>query len=90
MVSTKRALKLKQKSFFIIFKGLSVVKKSFRPENLPLIGSILKAYQKKYRKRKIREVLEIKKSKYNKKIKVLNRDENNQKKLTQGQNYSPI
>ena len=30
-----------------------------------------------YRKRKIQEALEIKKAKYNKKIKVLNRDEGN-------------
>ena len=35
------------------------------------------ARENDYRKRKIREALEIKKAKYNKKIKVLNRDEGN-------------
>ena len=35
------------------------------------------ARENDYRRRKIREALEIKKAKYNKKIKVLNRDEGN-------------
>ena len=32
----KRAFKVKQKAFFIISKGLSVDKNSFRPEGAPL------------------------------------------------------
>ena len=32
----KRAFKVKQKSFFIIFKGLSVAKNCLRPESAPL------------------------------------------------------
>ena len=35
------------------------------------------ARENDYRKRKIQEALEIKKAKYSKKIKVLNRDEDN-------------
>ena len=32
----KRAFKMQQKAFFIISKGLSVAKNSFRPEGAPL------------------------------------------------------
>ena len=39
------------------------------------------------RKRKIREALEIKKAKYNKKIKVLNRDESN---LVKTNTWTPL
>ena len=35
-MSTKRAFKVKQKAFFIIFKGLSVGKNYLRPESPPL------------------------------------------------------
>ena len=34
----KRAFKVKEKPFFIIFKGSSVVKKCLRPENAPLMS----------------------------------------------------
>ena len=37
----KRTLKVKQKTFFVIFKGLSVAKYCLRPESVPLIISIL-------------------------------------------------
>ena len=40
-----------------------------------------------YRKRKIRKVLEIKKAKHNKKIKVLNRDEGN---LVKTNTWTPL
>ena len=33
---TKRAFEVKQKAFFIIFKGLSVAKNRLRPESAPL------------------------------------------------------
>ena len=33
---TKRALEVKQKTFFIVFKGLSVAKNFLRPESAPL------------------------------------------------------
>ena len=32
----KRAFEVKQKAFFIIFKGLSIAKKCLRPERVPL------------------------------------------------------
>ena len=32
----KRAFAVKQKAFFIIFKGLSIAKNCLRPENAPL------------------------------------------------------
>ena len=35
-VRTKRAFKVKQKAFFIIFKGLSVAKNCLIPERVPL------------------------------------------------------
>ena len=35
----KRAFELKQKAFFIIFKGLSIAKNCLRPESVPLIES---------------------------------------------------
>ena len=43
--------------------------------------------EKDYRKRKIREALEIKKAKFNKKIKVLNRDEGN---LVKTNTWTPL
>ena len=33
----KSAFKMKQKAFFIIFKGLSVSKNCLKPENAPLM-----------------------------------------------------
>ena len=45
------------------------------------------ARENDYRKRKIREALEIKKAKYNKKIKVLNRDEGN---LVRTNTWTPL
>ena len=45
------------------------------------------ARENDYRKRKIREALETKKAKYNKRIKVLNRDEGNLVNLTPGHRY---
>ena len=33
----KRAFEVKQKAFFIIFKGLSVAKNCLRPESAPLV-----------------------------------------------------
>ena len=45
------------------------------------------ARENDYRKRKIREALEIKKAKYNKKIKVLNRDEGN---LVRTNTWAPL
>ena len=45
------------------------------------------AREKDYRKRKIREALEIKKAKYNKNIKVLNRDEGN---LVKTNTWTPL
>ena len=50
-----------------------------------LIGSTQK--EKNYRKRKIREALEIKKTKFNKKIKVLNKDEGN---LVKTNTWTPL
>ena len=37
---TKRAFEVKQKTFFIIFKGLSVAKKYLRPQGAPLKRSV--------------------------------------------------
>ena len=37
ILRTKRTFKVKQKAFFIIFKGLSVAKNCLRPESAPLI-----------------------------------------------------
>ena len=36
ILRTKRAFKVKEKAFFIIFKGLSVAKNCLRPESVPL------------------------------------------------------
>ena len=36
ILRTKRVFKVKQKAFFIIFKGLSVAKNCLRPEGAPL------------------------------------------------------
>ena len=36
-MSTKRAFEVKQKTFFIIFKGLLAAKNCIRPESAPLI-----------------------------------------------------
>ena len=36
ILKTKKAFKMKKKTFFIIFKGLSVAKYFFRPEVVPL------------------------------------------------------
>ena len=38
--SKKRAFKVKQKAFFIIFKGISFAKYCLRPESVPLSSSI--------------------------------------------------
>ena len=45
------------------------------------------ARENNYRRRKMREALEIKKVKYNKKIKVLNRDEGN---LVRTNTWTPL
>ena len=42
---TKRAFKVKQKGFFIIFKGVSVAKNHLRPESAPLRNNMLKLKQ---------------------------------------------
>ena len=46
ILRTKRAFKVKQKAFFIIFKGLSIAKNCLRPESAPLIQALLKKLKK--------------------------------------------
>ena len=43
---TERAFDVKEKSFFIIFKGLSIVTNCHRPESVPLTENVLKPLAK--------------------------------------------
>ena len=44
ILRTKRAFEVKQKVFFIIFKGLSIAKNCLRPKSAPIILRFLRKF----------------------------------------------